>query len=468
MLFLTEIPRTLYSDNTVLTKDKKFTFLNQDATAGATALGIASTVGFHSLGTSSGQIICVGEVSQEKTEIVRTSNTSGPGGVSIPLRDALQFDHPQDTKVYIIDWNRVQFQYASTVTGTKSTLEAYPRPVEPDHKETPYRDTAQTSGFYFVRFNESITDTNSDFSDAIPYGGFAFNTVHAVKQRALDSINEKLDDEIITGEFLNESLWEARRELHQVPGKRPWRRKFNTDIGNVSTGMYRIDLPADVEKPYTAENVFGVRIGAELNMEYYDKKSWDFDFQNVPHSTLTSTYTVGARDLYVDSARDFKASGVVSIAQTNVEYSARSISGGTLRISTQGSYSVDNVADVWQNISYGLPDRFTVFATPGGSAFIYFNRAVDTAYVDQNIFADYYRTVVDYDSDADTLDEPDPDTFVPYLAFKMKKRRDRTVDPATDPDYKTWTFKKNNTIAAEYIGEEIRIRPQIDHLDFPS
>ena len=463
------MPKTIYNDNTVLVKDKKFTFLNQDATSGATSIGVLSTIGFQSLTTSSGQIVCIGEIGQEKSEILRTSNSSAPGGVSIPLRDALQFDHPQDTKVFIIDWNRAEFQTAATVTGTKSTLEAYPRQIEADQTETRYRDTTQTSGYYFVRFNETIGNTNSDWSDAIPYGGFDYNTVQAVKERALDSINEELDDKVVTNEFLNESLWEARREIHQVPGKRPWRRKFNTDIGNVRTGMYRIDLPADVEKPNTGENVFGIRIGTEANMDYYDKKSWDFDFRNKPHTTLTATYSVGARDLYCTDVRDFASSGAVSINGASVSYSAKLNSGGTLRISADGSWGSDGSDDdVWQNISYGLPTKFTVFATPGGSAYVYFNTPIDTAYVGQNIYSDYYRTLVQYDSDADVLDEPDPDMFSPYLAYKVKKRRDPSIDPMTDPDYKLWIMKKNNTIAGEYLGEEIRISPQIDHLSFPS
>ena len=458
------MPKSLYVSNNDLTKDKKFTFLSLDATSGATAIAVQSTIGFHSLTTSSGQILCIGEIGNERSEVLRTSQTAGPGGVSIPLRDSLQFDHSQDTKIYVIDYNRVEFNSAATATGTKSTLTAYPIAIQSDQKETIYYDTSLTSGFYFARFNNSIESQNSDWSDAVPFGGYADNTVLAIKKRALDTVDEEIGG-LITHEFLNQALWEGRREYHQAPGKRPFRRKFGTDIGDVSTGMYRIVLPEDTEKPHTAENVYGVRIGTEANMMYYDKKEFDFDYRNKPHSVLTAAYAVGARDLYVSNVRDFASTGAVSINGTSIDYSAKSNSGGTLRISADGDWGSEGSADdVWQNISYGLPDKFTVFGTPGGSSYVYFNRPVDTAYVSQNIYLDSYRTLVDLDSDADVLDEPNYDMFVNFLSYRIKKKKDRGLIATSDEDFQQWMLKKNTALANEYLATEIRISPEISHL----
>lgn len=458
--------KTIYVNNTELSQDKRFTYLASDVSSGGTALVVQSIIGFQSLTTSSGQIICIGEIGNEKTEILRTDQNNAPSGSTVSLRDSLQFDHPQDTKVYIFDWNRVEIQHASTVTGSKSTIKAYPLQIQADLPETLIQDSTQTSGYYFTRFNETIGNTNSDWSDPIPYGGFSDDTVFSIKRRALLSLGETVDGAIITEEYLNASLWEARRELHQAKGKRPFRRKFNTDIGNVTAGMYRIDLPTDCEKPFTGENVYGVRIGTEANMEWQDKKEWDFYYRNKPHSTLSTAYSTGDQDLYVTNVRDFSDSGAVTIENDSIAYSARGL-GGTLRISTAGSTSHDSGSDVWQNISYGLPDKFTVFADPNGSAYIYFNRPLDTAYVNQNIYADYYRKLVEFDSDADQLDEPNYDLFVNYLAWKIKKRKDRGLNPLQDPDFQEWTKKKNDILDSEYGGVEIRISPNISHLDFP-
>ena len=464
------MPKTISTNNTDLTRDKRYTFLSEDVIAVGTTIRVQSLLGFHSLDISSGQIICIGEIGNERTEILRTSNSAVLGTTyrEVTLRDSLGFDHSQDTKVYIIDWNRVEFTTAATVSGTKSTLRAYPLGIDADHLETSYRDTTQTAGYYFTRFNESIANGYSDYSDPIPFAGFDDNTVFMIKKRALDAIGEEIDGKVITHEFLNEALWEGRREYHKAPGKRPFRKLFNLDIGNVLTGSYRIELPVTVEKPFTAENIYGVRIGVQPNMGYYDKKEWDFDYRNVGHSTLTSAYATDSRDLYLASTRDFTGSGVVSVEGTNVEYSAKSISGGTLRISVQGSYAASAGSDIWQNVSYGLPDKFTVWADAGGSAYIYFNRPFSTTYIDQNIYADIYRTLLGYDSDADILDEPEYDMYVPYLQAKIKHRKNKGMaDITQDSDYKLWTFKKSNALANEYLSTQIRIEPDVSHLTIP-
>lgn len=471
--------KVLFVDNTHLTNGRRSTYLTEDIVSAASTIRVQSVVGFESLTTSSGQVVLLGEIGGERTELLRTSNATppGPGRGEVTLRDTTVFDHPQDTKVYIVDWNRVEFDYAATAAGTKTTLVAYAVAITPDQKETLFRDTTESANrlagapataFYFARFNESVGGRNGDWSDAAYGGGYADNTVAAVKKRALDELGEEVDGVVITHEFLNQCLWEARREYHNAPGKRPFRRKYNVVLDNVTTGSYRIALPADVERPETAENVYGIRVGTEANMAHYDKKEWDFDYRNIAHSETTAAYATDSRDIYVVDASDFDETGVVSIAQTNIEYSAKSVSGGTLRISVQGSYAVSTGADVWQNVTYGLPDKFTVFATPGGSAYVYFNMPFSTTYVDQNVYADYFRTVVDRDSDNDLLDEPNYDLFVPYIKAKIKHRKNKGAGDITqDSDYKLWEFKKGEALAREYLGTAIRIAPNVDAFDLP-
>src|SRR3990167_641770 len=291
------MPKTIFTSVADLTRDKPVTYLTEDVVLAGTTFRVQSIAGFVGVSTSSGQIVCIGKLGEERTELLRTSNSTAynpsQNYKEVTLRDALVFDHPQDTPVSIVDWNRIDIQRAATVTGTKTTIVAspsYPVYIRPDQLENSYIDTSQTSGYYFVRFNETVGDTNSDWSDAIPFGGFDDNTVFKIKEKAVKDIGEEIDGNIITHEYLNSSLWEARREYHQSPAKRPFRRRFNQVLGTALTGSFRIELPTDVEKPHTAENVYGVRIGTEANMLYYDKKEFDFDYRNIPHTTLTTAH----------------------------------------------------------------------------------------------------------------------------------------------------------------------------------
>ena len=460
--------KILYVDNSYLIQDKKFTFLTGDALAGATSVSIASTIGFHSLTTSSGQIVLIGELGQERSEIQRTSATAAPGGTSVSLLsgEVLRFDHPQDTKIYILDWNRFEPQWASTAGGTKGTMVNYAQTLQPDQQRSIWAENAdvRNSGYYFVRFNNAIDSTNSSFSDAVPYDGYLDNTVHEVKRRALEQLNEKIDENL-TDDFLNRCLWEARREYHQAPGKRPFRRRFNNDIGNALTGSYRIELPNWVEKPHTAENIYGVRIGTQENMEFIDKKTWDFYWVNKPHSTLELAYTVdSSTSIWVANGRDFGGSVTFQVEGTTIGCTRIVGEQNSFYIRTQGKWNASSGSDAFENASSGLPDKFTVFAEPQGSAYIYFDRLIDTAYVNQNIYLDGYTTIFRFDSDADELDEPDPDIYVPYLMAKIKKKRDPSVNLLEDDNYKLWLVRKQQALDKEYTGTEIRISPSIDHL----
>ena len=387
------------------------------------------------------------------------------------MRDTLQFDHSQDTPVYIVDWDRLEVQWAATVNGTKATTAAYPLNITPDIPEMVNVDRSATAGYFFTRYNNTNNSDNSDFSDAIPYGGYDDNTVFMIKKRALDEVGEEVDGKIITHEFLNQALWEGRREYHQAPGKRPFRRKFNTDIGNALTGSFRIELPTDVERPHTAENIYGVRIGTEANMTYYDKKQWDFDWRNIPRTTLTTAHDADTdKFLYVANARDFANSGVVYIEGTTVGYTAKSNTGGTMTVDTdnRGDWDASAGSDVYQNVADGLPDKFTVWADPDGSAYVYFNRPISTTYIGQNIWSDYYSRLLGRDSDADVLDEPKYDKFVYFLKAKIKERKSRgALDITTDSDYKQWIFHKNEALNSEVLLTDIRIEPEVSHLPIP-
>lgn len=481
--------KILFVDNTELIRDKRHTYTSQDVVATATTIRVQSIAGFEQLSTSSGQVVLLGNIGEERSEILTTSTTSGQSPSAfykeITFSGAMQFDHPQDTKVHILDWNRVEFQYAATAGGTKTTIIAYPVNIRPDDKETSLRDITDpaarlasfsTAAYYFARFNATIENRNSDWSDAVYGTGYDDNSVFAVKQRAVDELSEHIDDKVITHDFLNKALWQARREYHQALGKRPFRRKYNVDIGNALTGSFRIELPSDVERPYSAENVYGVRIGSNANMEHYDKKEWDDDYRNIAHSTLTHAYTANtSTSLWLANGRDFGASAVINvegelISVTRIEGLTGESYYNSLRIYAHPSnaYSASVGSDAWENASFGLPSKFAVWADVGGSAYIYFNRPIDTAYVGQNIYLDYYRTLVGMNSNGDILDEPDYDMYVDYLKAKIKARKDRGMDISNDSDYRMWLTKKQNALDKEFLGVDISFQPDISHLSIPN
>jgi hypothetical protein len=451
--------KQFYVDTTTIKEGKEFTFLNQDESAGATAIGVRGTIGF---GTDI--FVLIGEMGEENAEIARIPADTAIGGFNIPIASpGLRFYHPSDTKVYRIDWNQVAFSRSTGIGTQKGTLAT--KDIEPDLLETQYRDVTNTTGYGFVEFYNSIDSTYSSPSDPIPYAGFDADTVWAIKDRALKGLNEKIDGDIITHDVLNEMLWEGRRELHDSPGKRPFRNMFEQVIGNVSTGMYKILMPDNCQRPYTAENLYGLRIGRQKPIDYIDKKEWTFYFRGVAHGLLATAYATTNSTLYINNSKDFNDEGSVTIEEDVISYTFNERSANALSISTAGSHAHVVNSDVWQNASYGLPERFTVFGGGNTSAYIYFNRPVGTAYVDQNIYADYYRMLVPMDSDADKLDEPEWDIYVPFLRAKIKQRKAQgNFNLEEDSDWREWTRRKNEALAKERTGQDINITPDISHL----
>ncbi len=448
--------KTIYAENQGLTRGQKFTYLSSDAASAASTLNVQSIVGF-----TINQILCIGEVGQEKTEIIKTHAATAPTGTTITLASALTFDHPQDTKVYLVNWDQAEFSHTVTSDGTKTVMNTIA--LQPDQDQTQYDDTTYSSGYYFYRLKNSILSVYSAYSDPLPYGDYADNTVMAIKQRALESINENIGN-LITHSFLDQCLWQARREYHNSPGKRPFRRAYNSDLGNVTTGMFRISVPADLQDQETAKNIFGIRIGTEDNMRYYTKKDWDWDYQGVGHTTVKTAITAGDTSIVLTDTRDFDESGSVVIGAQTITYTANAESTGILTgVPATGTGAVtSNIStdvDVWQNVDFGNPLYFTVW---GG--YIYFERPISSDYVDQNIWGDYYKTVVEKDSDADELDEPEYDMYVPYLVWRIKKKKDPSLSAVNDSDYLEWVQKKVNALQNEYIGEEVKFVPDIDHL----
>lgn len=445
--------KTLFIDNTILTQDKKITYIMSDASSGGSTITVESIIGF-----STDQILCIGEIGQEKTEIIKTHAVTAPSGTTITLASNLVFDHSQDTKIYIIDYDQVEFSNAPTIAGSKTVISTIALQV--DQEQTLLNDTTNSSGFGFSRFKETIGNTFSSYSDGVPYTGYADNTVFAIKERALESVNEKIGD-LITHDFLNKALWEARREYHNARGKRPFRKKNNIDIGNVTTGMYKIAVPSDLQNPTTAENIYAVRIGTSENLKYYDKKEWDNDYRDVPITTLASAYTIGDATVTLTNSRDFDETGVIQVGNDTIEYSANNESTGALTVSTAGTSNHSSGDDVLQNASLSLPTKFTVFTDSDGSNYISFNYPIHNDYVDQNIYCDYYRTLVDYDSDADELDEPQYDMFVNYLAFRIKKRKNKGLQKLSDDDFVLWLKKQRDALKSEYLGVKIEFIPDI-------
>ena len=456
--------KTLYFQTKELTPDKKNTFLSTDISSGGSTLTVQSIVGF-----AINKILCIGEIGEESSEIVKTHVTDAtPTSTTIELTSNLTFDHSRGTKVYIIDWDQVEVSWCATKTGTKTVLDTIS--IQADQGESIYNDIEKTEGYYFSRFKDSINTRYSDYSDPVAYAGYAQNTVWAIKNRALNDLGEIIDGITITDDWLNQALWEGRRELDQDEsvGKWSFRMKRNYNAGSVIAGTYQLTLPADLRRPTTNDNILSIRIGQDgRSLSYEDIVRFNKNYDGIYHTTLDGAVADTDTSITLIDSGDFDESGSISVAGDSVDdivdeiaYTANTettnIISGVTGIQTGGHATG---MDIWQNASFGLPTNYTI---DGENKKAEFDIPFNDDYAGENIYMDYYSSLPAYDSDSDELDEPEYDLFVDFLKWKIKyKKSNGTLSPAQDGDYLLWQTKKRSFIAKEKLGQDIYFVPDI-------
>jgi len=455
--------KILYVNNADITQEKKSTYLSTDISSGNSTITVASIVGF-----AINKILCIGEIGEENSEIVQTHASTSPSGTTITLSANLTFSHNRGTKVYIIYWNQIEISWAETITGSKAVLDTIN--IQSDQDETIYTDTTKTSGYYFVRFvnNISTPDTYSDYSDPISYSGYGANTVFSIKKRALDDLGEKIDGLIITDEWLNETLWEGRRELdnEESIGKWPFRIKRNYNAGSIIPGTYQLTLPTNLRTPNTAENILSIRVGqGGQPLDYEDIVRFNTNYYNIYHTTLNGIVTDTDTSIILTDSGDFDESGTIKVAATtiagtidSIDYTGNTESSniltGVTGIATGGHVTGK---DVWQNASFGLPTAFTV---DGENKKAEFNIPFSDDYAGENIYLDYYTILPEYNSDSDELDEPQYDLFVDFLKWRIKyKKSNGKLNATQDSDFLLWEKKKKSFINKEKTGQSIYFIP---------
>lgn len=435
------------------------TFLSADEAIGQTTLSVISGRNF-----SANEYVLIGNLGEEIAEIRKISSQTD----TTITTDALLFAHPRGTKIQFIPYNQITVTRSTDAGVNYSPLSAVD--IRPDSSETYIQRTSDAStDYYKYRFYNSTSTLYSQYSDAVIATGFADNSVWSIKRRALIQLGEQIGD-VITDEFLNEALWEGRRELDndESIGKWSFRIKRNANVDSIIPGTYQLTLPTDLRKPNTGENILSIRIGQDgQSLDYQDMVRFNKNYYNIYHTTLNGDVADTDTSIVLTDSGDFDDSGTIRVAAPSISgtiddiaYTANALSTNTISgitgIATDGH---SDGADVWENASFGLPTAYTI---DGENKKAEFDIPFDDNYAGENIYMDYYTTLPEYDSDVDTLDEPEYDLFIDFLKWKIKyKKSNGKLKPAEDGDFLLWERKKKSFIAKERLGQDIYFIPDI-------
>jgi len=206
-----------------------------------------------------------------------------------------------------------------------------------------------------------------------------------------------------------------------------------------------------------------VRIGKDaLPLKWMDKIEFNEAYQGVAHTTLNGAILTGATSIVLTSSGDFDESGAIDIAAEditedidNADYTTNTESTNTLGTVTNVDTGHTSGRDVWQSVSFGVPTKYYV-----NNGIMTFNQPFDNDSAGENIWLDYYQKKEVANSFGDLLDENFYPIYKPYMRYRIKLRKNSSLNKDTDADYIDWVQKRETQVLKEFGSQNIRI--QID------
>lgn len=153
--------------------------------------------------------IQIGKTGEEQSEI-KVLGTATPSGTSLVLTGTTNYDHPSDTPVYAIKYDKLIFKRSTSGTaGTATALTNGTVSITPDSVYTQFDDTSAASGYaYKASFYNTVTTEESSNSDWLTTSGFSFYSQAGMRDRIknkLFSAGYIKSDSVIDG-WMNEWL----------------------------------------------------------------------------------------------------------------------------------------------------------------------------------------------------------------------------------------------------------------------
>lgn len=438
---------------TSLTLDQNNTITTADSTSGSSTLTVKNIIGF-----AINQILIVGQLGNQGTEIIKTHASTAPTSSTITLASNTVFPHSTSTIIQSINYDQVEVSTATTITGSKTVLATVN--IVGDTTSTNYNDSSGSTGYYFARFKNSITSAFSNYSDPIPVIGYTIFSARSIIDSALSMINKStsltLSDAFAFQEIDNCQM-ECLRELKRWS----FMQKFNANLGSITTGQWKVALPVDCDDQNSNKSIYNFRVGTGTNITWIDKEKWDDITQNVANTTLKNSISVNDVTITLTSSDDFNpTSGTITIGSHQYTYTANNLSTGVLTIPASTTTATAG-ADVFQYVSTGTPQYWTTY---GG--FLYFYPVLDSTLNGKDGHLDYYSSLVQTYNDNAFIVLPDPTVVQYFLAWKfLLKQNNGQSSDETENLFGKYEQRKKLMINKETANRTFQLKPLLNRFD---
>ena len=443
---------TINIKNTDLLLSEPVTVLTSDTASGVTTLTVKNISGF-----IVNQILIIGTLGNEGTELIKTHASTAPSGSTITLASATLFPHSASVTITAAQYDQIEISNAGTITGSKSVITT--TAVDPTSDTTNYVDGTSYSGYFFARFKNTITTTFSSYSDPIPTSGYTIMSARRVIDNALDMINKKTSD-TLSDAFAFRQIDACQQEVISDLKRWSFLQTFDYHLGTISTGMWKLPLPTDIGDNNTTKSIYNFRVGNQSNLTWVDKEKWNDIISGVSYSTLTADINLHDVTITVSDSSNFMDSGTIVVGANTYSYSANNRTTGVLTILSSTTTNVIG-QDVFQGATTGTPQYWTTY---GG--YLYFYPLMGAQYNGRDGMIDYYKKQVTIQFDADQIILPDPTVVEYYLAWKFMLKQNNGEDTeGTVAKYNLYLARKAKMIQKESINRTFTLRPLQNKFD---
>jgi len=433
------------------------TSLISPAIAGSATLSVKGITNF-----SVNQILLIGELGSEDSEIIKTHSATAPTGNTITLASNLIHSHPVYTKVTVLVNDQIEISHSTDVAGTikiplTTTLGSGLVAMTGDSVNVRWDDTEYTDGYYWIRYKNSITGAFSIYTGPIPYSGFEANTVGDVIAKALKRCHLKSFSGFIDYQFCLDEINECLRFISGKLKKWSKLQKFDYVLGQTARGVYKYLLPSDISENENNKSLFNIRIGKDIILHFKTITEWNRDVMKAVKYTEVRTQAVaGQTTLEVNNSYDFADAGTVNVyiagAIYTISYTAitRSATAGVLTgIPATGTGAITVTipvnTNIWSGESETKPYYYTIY---GGYLYI---ELPQEAYINRNIYMDYVTVPDKVTSDEDVLDTFRYDAVLHWLIWAINaQQKNKGARSLEDGDYTQFL-----QILSDYIKNEL-------------
>jgi len=436
--------------NIDLTVNEPQTFITADTASASGTLTVKNIGGF-----AVNQTLLLGSLGNEGSEIVKTHASTAPSGSTITLAANTVFPHSSSTPLMIMLYDQVEFSNATTIGGSKTVLAT--QTIDTGSDYSVFNDINSYSGYYFARFKNSISGNFSGYSDPIPTSGYTQLSARKIIDNALQDINKRTSD-VLTDDYAFRQIDNCQMEVIRDLKRWSFMQKFDFNLGAVTTGQFKIALPADIDDANSNKSIYNFRIGANQNINWVDKEKWNQILQSVAHTTLASNINVSDATVTLTDSGDFPTSGTLTIGANQYTFIANNTTTNVLTLSTPSTTTNTAGQDAFASASTGMPTYWTTF---GG--YIYFYPLIDATQNNNNAYMDYYSQLLPTTTDTQTIVIPDPTVVQYYLSWKFSlKLNNGDATPETDAWQKQYLARKAKMIQKETANRTFQLKPRLN------